>query len=185
VPNHPVISRRDALRIATFGSLAIAAAACGSSQAAGPGAAAPVGAGSAPDFTVELIDGETFRLSDHLGKEVVVIDFWATFCVPCLAVLKHLQELHDKYKDKGLVVLGVSLDPPETAGQIQPFVRSRNLTYAIAHDVNSQIANLYNKKGSAPYQVLIGRAGHVIKRRETYQPGDEVGMEQEIAAALG
>ena len=85
----------------------------------------------------------------------------------------------------GLVVLGVSLDPPETAGQIQPFVRSRNLTYPIAHDVNSQIANLYNKKGSAPYQVLIGRSGNVIKRRDSYQPGDEVGMEQEIVAALG
>jgi len=179
-----ILSRRDALWIALAGSASLAAAACSSSQS-GASAASPAGTGSAPDFTVELLSGDTFRLSDHLGKDVVVIDFWATFCVPCLAVLKHLQELHDKYKDKGLVVLGVSLDPPETAGQIQPFVRSRNLTYPIAHDINSQVANLYNKKGSAPYQVLIGRKGDVIKRRESYQPGDEAGMEQEIVAALG
>jgi peroxiredoxin len=162
-------------------------AACGASQAQGQGAAqsgAESSASMAPGFTIDLTSGDGFRLADHLGKDVVVIDFWATFCVPCVAVLQHLEEMHKKYKDKGLVVLGVTMDPPETAGQIGPFVRSHNLNFAIAHDINSQITNLYNKKAAAPYQVLIGRDGQILKRRETYQPGDEVGMEAEIVAAL-
>jgi peroxiredoxin len=139
----------------------------------------------APDFAVDLTTGDTFRLAEHLGKEVVVIDFWTTFCVPCVAVLQHLEELQNKYKDKGLVVLGVAMDPPETAGQIGPFIRSHGLRFPIAHDINSQVTNLYNKKTAAPYQVLIGRDGQIIKRRETYQPGDEVGMEADVVAALG
>ena len=139
----------------------------------------------APDFNIELTNGDTFRLSDHLGKEVIVIDFWTTFCVPCVAVLQHLEEIRGKYKDRGLVVLGVSMDPPETAGQIGPFVQSHRLTFPIAHDVNSQITNIYNKKSDAPYQVLIGRDGQILKRRGVYQPGDEVGMEADIVAALG
>jgi len=139
----------------------------------------------APDFTIELISGDTFRLSDHLGKDVIVIDFWSTFCVPCRAVLGHLQQIQGKYKDQGLVVLGVSMDPPETAGQIGAVVQTHRWTFPIAHDVNSQITNLYNKKSDAPYQVLIGRDGQVLKRRATYQPGDEVGVEADIVAALG
>jgi peroxiredoxin len=169
--------------------LALAAAcllaACGPTQnqpADGPVNAS--GPGKAPDFSIDLQNGDTFRLSEHLGKDVIVIDFWATFCVPCVAVLQHLEVAHKKHKDNGLVVLAVAMDPPETAGQIGPFVRSRGLTFNVAHDVNSQVTNLYNKKAAAPYQVLIGRDGSILKRRETYQPGDEVGMEAEIEAAL-
>ncbi len=162
-----------------------AATGCSGSQAPGSNSPANSSVGKAPDFSVELLKGDTFRLSDHLGKDVIVIDFWTTFCVPCIAVLRHLQEVQDKYKDRGLVVIGVSMDPPETAGQIGPFVNTHHLTFPIAHDVDSQVTNLYNKKTTAPYQVLIGRDGQILKRRETYQPGDETGMEADILAALG
>ncbi len=140
---------------------------------------------SAPDFSIDLTTGDRYRLSEHVGKDVIVIDFWTTFCVPCVAVLQHLQGLHERYKDKGLSILAVAMDPPETAGQIKTFTRSHNLTFPVAHDVDSQITNMYNKKTVAPYQVLIGKDGRIIKRRESYQPGDEAGMEADIKAALG
>jgi peroxiredoxin len=176
------LGRTRALAFATLTSVALAAAACGSGQT--PKAGAPSSAAMAPDFSVDLMSGDNFRLGDHLGTHVVVIDFWTTFCVPCVAVLTHLEELQNKYKDKGLVVLAVAMDPPETAGQIGPFLRSHNLHFAVAHDINSQVTNLYNKKTAAPYQVLIGRDGQITKRRESYQPGDEVGMEADVVAAL-
>jgi len=147
--------------------------------------AAPSTAGMAPDFTIDLTDTETFRLSDHLGKDVIVIDFWATYCTPCMAVMHHLEGLHKRFKDKGLVILAVAMDPPESAGQIVPFIRSHDFTFRVAHDINSEITQLYNKKSSAPYQVLIGRDGKVIKVRDAYHPGDEQGMEADIMAALG
>lgn len=144
----------------------------------------PSAGGLAPDFTVDTLTAETFRLSDHLGKRVIVIDFWTTFCVPCLPALAHLEEFYEKYKAQGLIVLGVSMDPSDTAGNVPSFVRAHKLTFPVAHDTNSRVTDLYNKKSSAPYQVLIGRDGKILKQRDVYQPGDEVGMEADIKAAL-
>ncbi|MCU0692956.1 MAG: TlpA family protein disulfide reductase, partial [Polyangiaceae bacterium] len=126
-------------------------------------ASATSSAGMAPDFSIDLTDAETFHLSDHLGKDVIVIDFWSTYCTPCVAVMHHLEGLHKRLKNKGLVILAVAMDPPESAGQIVPFIRSHDFTFRVAHDINSEITQLYNKKSSAPYQVLIGRDGKIRK----------------------
>lgn len=166
----------------------IALAACGGSQHPDGGDSAragKVGGGAkAPDFSVDTLSGDTFRLSSHQGKDVVVIDFWTTFCQPCIGALHHLEALYQKHKGKGLVVLGVSMDPPETAGQVVPFTRSHGLSFPVAHDLQSRVTELYNKKSSAPYQVLISRDGRILKIRESYQPGDEAGMEADIVEAL-
>jgi thiol-disulfide isomerase/thioredoxin len=51
-----------------------------------------------PDFQLETLDGDTVALSDHLGKDVILIDFWATFCDPCLVAMPHLNALYEKYE---------------------------------------------------------------------------------------
>ena len=154
--------------------------------AAPPGArpGTPSVAQKAPDFTVDLLSGERFRLADHVGKDVVVIDFWTTFCQPCVGALEHLQQSYVKHKGEGFVVLGVSMDPPETAGQVPAFVRTHGLSFPVVHDGDSRVTELYNKKSSAPYQVLIARDGSIVRIRETFQPGDEVSMESDIATTL-
>jgi peroxiredoxin len=165
-------------------SLVVGLAACGPQEPASDASRAS-SATRAPDFSIDLVNGETFRLSEHLGKEVIVIDFFTTFCQPCVGALQHLQASYTKDQPQGLVVLAVAMDPPDTSGQIVPFVRSHKLTFPVAHDAQSRVTDLYNKKSLAPFQVLIGRDGRIIKQRESYQPGDEVGMEQDIQVALG
>lgn len=167
----------------SFFALVLAASACGgptAQPAAGPRSVAK----KAPDFTVDLVSGERFRLADHVGKDVVVIDFWTTFCQPCVGALEHLQKSYANHKTDGLVVLGVSMDPPETAGQVPSFVRTHGLSFPVVHDADSRVTELYNKKSSAPFQVLIARDGSIVRIRETFQPGDEVSMESDIATAL-
>jgi peroxiredoxin len=78
---------------------------------AGQGAAAPGSGTAAPDFTARDVDGKTFRLSDHLGKGVILLDFWSTFCEPCKAEFPHLNAMYAAKKDKGLLVLGVAMCP--------------------------------------------------------------------------
>lgn len=161
-----------------FASVLVACAS-GSGQPGTPG-----GGAKASDFTVQTTDGKSFHLGDHLGKSVVVVDFWTTFCQPCVGSLMHLEEVYKKRQKDGFVVIGISMDPPETAGQVGPFIRSHGLTFPMAHDADSRVTELYNKKSSAPYSVLIARDGTIIKIRESYQPGDEAGIDADIDAAL-
>lgn len=169
----------------TAALVAVGVAACGPS-AGGAGASSPSSAGATPpDFQLETLTGETARLSDHLGKEVVLVDFWATFCEPCLASMPHLDALYKKYKDKGFVVLGVSIDGPDSIAQVRSEVQKLGVTFPILLDQETRVVALYNPKTSAPYSVLIGKDGRIRQKREGYTTGSASALEADIVAALG
>jgi peroxiredoxin len=138
-----------------------------------------------PDFELESLDGSSVRLADHLGKEVVLIDFWATFCEPCLASMPHLDELYRKYKGRGFAVLGVSIDGPDSVAQVRTEVGKLGVTFPILLDQETRVVSLYNPKTSAPYSVLIGKDGRVLVKREGYSTGNAAALEADIVAALG
>jgi len=78
-------------------------------------------AGPAPNFTLEDISGKPLSLNDIKGK-VVIVDFWATWCGPCVMSIPELVDLQDKYKAKGLVVIGISVDDEEVSkGELLAF----------------------------------------------------------------
>jgi peroxiredoxin len=135
---------------------------------------------TAQDFTGQDLNGNTVRLSDYLGKQAILINFWATFCEPCLAEFPHLRRIYTENKSKGFVVLAVSMDGPETVAQVGRFVQSNGLNFPVLLDEDSQIASIYNPKKSAPLSVLIDKSGKVQHLREGYNPGDEVELEKEV-----
>jgi peroxiredoxin len=139
----------------------------------------------APDFTARDIDGRTFRLGDHLGKEVVLLDFWSTSCEPCKAELPALRAMYDRDKVRGLLVVGVAMDGPETVADVPAFVRRFDMTFPVVVDDDSRIASLYNPKRSMPLSVIIDRAGRIAVVREGYNPGDEGQVTADVEAALG
>jgi peroxiredoxin len=163
--------------------------ACGSQSTSVPGAT-PTGDGTsaagtiAPDFTGRDVVGKTFRLSDHLGKDVVLLDFWSTFCEPCKAEFPHLRAMFDGQRAKGLLVVGVAMDGPETVADVPSFVRRFDLDFPVVTDEDSRIASLYNPKKSMPLSVLIDRAGRIVAVREGYTPGDEKLVEADVQKAL-
>lgn len=185
---------------------------CGGASAQGPGATsdlsesnsvegssdstASTGAGSKesvatkpqgarpPDFELETLDGGSVRLSDHLGKDVILIDFWATFCDPCIAAMPHLDEIYQRHKSKGFVILGVSIDGPDALGLVRTEVAKLKVTFPILLDKETRVVSLYNPKTSAPYSVLIGRDGRIITKKEGYVTGDAAAIERDIEAAL-
>jgi len=140
---------------------------------------------NAPDFIGRDLDGKTFRLSDHLGKEVLLLDFWATFCEPCKAEFPHLRALFDEHRSKGLLVVAVAMDGPETTADVPAFVKRFALDFPVVTDEDSRIASLYNPKKSMPFSVLIDRAGRIIRVREGYNPGDEKLVTTDVVSALG
>jgi peroxiredoxin len=161
------------------------AVACGGTAGSASGAQAPErSGGTPPDFELESLSGEPVRLADHLGKEVVLVDFWATFCEPCLASMPHLDELYRKYRDRGFAVLGVSIDGPESIAQVRSAVGKLGVTFPILLDQETRVVGLYNPKTSAPYSVLIGKDGRIRAKREGYTTGNAAALEADIVAAL-
>jgi peroxiredoxin len=150
---------------------------CGASR---PGGGA---SGRAADFSLRDTAGRTVRLSDHLGK-VVLVNFWATWCVPCAAELPHLQRLYETHGAGGFVVLAIAMDGPESVAGVGPFARRYGLTFPVLLDEETSVVAVHNPRRTAPFTVLIGRDGAVAGSREGYTAGDEVALEAEIRALL-
>jgi peroxiredoxin len=140
---------------------------------------------SAPDFELATLGGDTERLGDHLGKEVVLVDFWATFCEPCLAAMPRLEALYEKYRSRGFVVLGVSIDGPDSIAAVRGEASKLGVSFPVLLDQETRVVGLYNPKTSAPYSVLIGKDGRVRAKHEGYAAGGADALEAEIVAALG
>jgi peroxiredoxin len=175
-------------RTAAATVLLLSALGAGCAPAAGGGAAnSSADAGSQarpPDFELRALDGSSVRLSEHLGKQVVLIDFWATYCEPCLRALPELEALYAKYKAQGFLVLGVSIDGPDSLLSVRSDVQKLGISFPILLDQETRVVALYNPKTSAPFSVLIGKDGRVLARREGYSGGAENTLEREIQAAL-
>jgi peroxiredoxin len=133
------------------------------------------------DFTLNDVDGNSVSLSQYAGKgKPVIISFWATWCKPCVAEMPHLQRLFDAKK---AIVLAISLDGPETEAEVAPFVKSKGFTFPVLLDTETRAASLYNPRRAAPFTVIIDKVGKIVKRREGFNPGDEVQLEADIDAA--
>ncbi len=140
--------------------------------------------GRATDFTLRDTEGRDVHLSDYLGKSVILMDFWATWCVPCEAELPHLQSMYEKYKGRSFVVLGIAMDDSQTVAQVSPFARRYNLSFPVLLDQETKVVQIYNPKRTAPYQVLIDRKGSLAKERQGYNAGDERLIEADVQALL-
>jgi peroxiredoxin len=156
----------------------------GGGPASSSGGSASGGSAPAPDFSLPTLDGKTARLSDYSGK-VVLIDFWSTTCDPCLAEMPHIVDLYKKHKDKGFVVLAVSLDGPESRAQVSSVVHDKEMIFPVLLDEETTVTARYNPKRELPFAVLIGKNGSIVRKRGGYQPGDEASLQAEVEKALG
>lgn len=117
----------------------------------------PVAEGDeAPDFALEDLNGSTWRLSDLRGK-VVLLNFWATWCGPCRVETPHLEALHRRHAESGLVVLGINDEPSAT---VRAFLREQQVTFANLQDAAGKAFRLYGIN-ALPTSVLIGRDGRI------------------------
>jgi peroxiredoxin len=168
----------------TLAAAALAGCASGTGESNARPIASVVGGTVAPDFTARDVDGKTFRLSDYVGKRVVLLDFWATYCEPCKAEFPHLRAMYDENRSRGLLIVGVAMDGPESLAEVPAFVNRYGLDFPVVLDDDSRIASLYDPKKSMPLSVLIAKNGHIAVVREGYNPGDERLVAQDVERAL-
>jgi peroxiredoxin len=144
----------------------------------------PALAQKAPDFTLRDLGGKTVRLSVAGVDKVILLNFWATWCVPCAKELPHLQKLHDLYGSRGLQVLAVSTDGPDRQAAVSAFVGRYGYTMTVLLDTRSEVVALFDPPLTLPFTVLIDRSGKIRFAHQGYSPGDERLMEQEIATLV-
>lgn len=117
----------------------------------------------APEFTAKSMSGAEIRLPDGFKGKLVLVDFWATWCPPCVREVPHLVEASAKYKDKGLVVVGVSLDAPRRpADAVKTFVADNKMSYEIVYDNAAPIAQKYNVQTIPAPFLIDGTSGKIL-----------------------
>ncbi len=122
----------------------------------------------APDFKLTGIDGSTVALADLKGS-VTVLDFWATWCGPCVESLPHIDQINADLSDKGLKVYAINLQ--ETKAQVQKFIVSKKLTLPVLLDTSGSTAKSY-LANAIPETVIIGKDG-IVKKVFVGFGGDE------------
>jgi peroxiredoxin len=98
--------------------------------------------------------------------------------------MPHLVAMYEKYKDKGFVVLAISLDGPESLAQVQSMVHDKRMVFPVLLDQETKVIARYNPKRDMPFSVLIDRSGAIVEKRAGYSPGDETSLEAKVAELL-
>ncbi len=126
--------------------------------------------GNAPNFTLKTSQGKTVELSKLKGKTVVV-NFWATWCGPCRAEIPGFIDVYNKYKSKGLEIVGISLDQGGWS-DVKPFVKKFNITYPVVLG-NDKVARLYGNVEAIPTTFIVDKTGKIVNQHVGYMKEED------------
>jgi len=139
---------------------------------------------SAPDFTLPNLDGDRITLSDTYGHGPIYISFWATWCKPCREELKIIEQLYEKYSDRGFRVLAINTEGPKAIGKISAFVKSNGWKFDILIDDDGEVFRRKYKGPAQPYSIMTDSQGQIVFSAVGFKPGDEKHIEEVILENL-
>lgn len=146
----------------------------------GCGKAVTKGEPAAPFSLSSLVTEQKLNLSDYKGK-VVYLDFWASWCKPCIESFPKLDELHEKYKDQGFAVIAVNLD--QSKDLARAFLKTNKVGYPVVYDEGAKVAGIYGVS-AMPSSYFIDKKGIVRLAHQGFSPGDEIKIEKAIQHLL-
>jgi len=138
---------------------------------------------TAPSFTVRDINNKLISTDSLIAKGPLIIDFWASWCAPCMAEFNALKKIAAEHKDKNLQVLAISQDTPSEVAKVKQTVKTRRVPFIVAMDKDKSIGQKYFVN-ALPSLYLIGIDGKVHLRTRGFVTGDDVKLEKEIREFL-
>lgn len=132
--------------------------------------------GAAPDFTLKSRSGENLRLKEFQGQ-VVMLNFWASWCGPCRQEMPLLDELYKRYSRAGFTILGVNVD--SSPAEANRYLKKIDVSFPVLYDTKSQVSKLFDVS-AMPSTVMIDRSGNMRYLHKSYVPGDEAKYRQYI-----
>lgn len=136
--------------------------------------------GPAPDFALKSESGANLRLSEFRG-EVVMINFWASWCGPCRQEMPLLDELYSQYKPLGFTILGVNVE--EDSSKAKEVLEDIPVSFPVLFDTDSKVSKLYNVV-AMPSTVLVDRDGNMRYLHRGYKPGYEDAYQEQVRALI-
>ncbi len=135
---------------------------------------------AAPDFVLKSSGGENLRLSEYRG-DVVMINFWATWCGPCRQEMPLLDDLYNRYERVGFILLGVNID--DDSRRAMKMIDELGVSFPVLFDESKEVSKLY-AVSAMPVTILVDREGTVRHVHHGYKPGYEEKYLNEIRALL-
>lgn len=134
----------------------------------------------APDFALKSSTGENMRLSEYRG-DVVMINFWATWCGPCRQEMPLLDQLYSRYERVGFNLLGVNID--DDSSRAMDMISELGVSFPVLFDDRKEVSRLYDVD-AMPVTVLVDREGNVRYVHQGYKPGYEEKYLDQVRALL-
>ena len=136
-----------------------------------------------PDLKIKLLDGSTTTIHTLVEEGPLIIDFWATWCVPCKKVMKYLDQYHQDYNEQGFKVLMINQDTPRSLAKVKSYVRAQDYQFFVGLDPSKTIARKLNGM-VMPTLILVDKGGKVKWRHQGFIPGEEVEINNQIKLLL-
>lgn len=136
-----------------------------------------------PNLKIKLIDGSNISLNELYKDGPLLIDFWATWCVPCKKLMKYLNQYHQEYQNEGFKVLMINTDSPRSIGKVKSYIKSQNYKFLVGVDPNKVISKKLNSI-VMPTTILINQSGDIVWRHQGYIKGEEIQIKTKIESLL-
>jgi thiol-disulfide isomerase/thioredoxin len=136
------------------------------------------------NFKLKDLNNRQKSFNDLRGEKLTLVDFWATWCKPCIQAIPKLNKIYSEYKDKGVEIIGVNADSPRNSAKIKPFAKTYKIKYPILRDPNNEVTSELNVT-AFPTLYIINSKNEIVYTHIGFRPGDEKLLISEVDKLLG
>lgn len=136
-----------------------------------------------PNFRLKNLDNRTVSYNQIKGDNLTVIDFWATWCKPCVKSIPEFVKMDEEFEDKDVQFIGISIDGPRNKAKVKPFIKSLGVDYPILRDSDSSVMSRL-RVTAVPTLMIVNSENEIVYFHEGYKSGEEVEIRNKIIELL-